>query len=181
MSEIMNITPIKGTVTYTYDELDRVYLRNVYKDDTVQRARYPGVPNYYLQGQTIAPQKPKELIYQDVHYYNTNTGDISYVKRLYKPTITTPVNNGGTITATVSSVSHIIAAGFHYNNDETNFCIGVIQPKLLTQLGSYWHYTTSIPIGTAVTLTKSSAGAGFYKTFAIIETGTLFSPTLTIK
>jgi len=179
MNDIVNITPIEGTVTYTYDELDRVYLRNVYNDDTVQRAR---APNGTSQGWVIGgkEQKPKKLIYQDIHYYNTNTGNISYVKRLYKPTISTPVNNSGTITATVSSVSHIIAAGFHYSNNENDFCFTVIQPNLLTRLNSYWHYTTTIPLGTTVTLTKASAGAGYYKTFAVIETGTLFSKTLTI-
>ena len=174
----MNITPIKGTVTYTYDELDRVYLRNVYKDDTVQRARGQGVSQ---QGWVIGgSQKPKELIYQDVHYYNTNIGGLSYIKRIYKPIISTPVNNSGTITATVSSQSHIIAAGFHYHTDESIFCYTVIQPKLLTQIYQYWHYTTNIPLETAVTITKASAGAGYYKTFAITETGTLFSRTLTI-
>jgi len=179
MNDIVNITPIEGTVTYTYDELDRVYLRNVYKDDTVQRARspYPTSSHGLVIG---GPQKPKELIYQDVHYYNTNTGDISYIKRLYKPTISTPVNNSGTITATVSSESHIIAAGFHYSNNENNFCFTVIQPNLLTRLNSYWHYTTNIPLLSAVTITKASAGVGYYKTFAVIETGTLFSKTLTI-
>ena len=179
MNDIMNITPIKGTVTYTYDELDRVYLRNVYKDDTVQRARnqFGGSG----QGSIIGgPQKPKELIYQDIHYYNTNTGDISYVKRLYKPTISTPVNDSGTITATVSSESHIIAAGFHYNNNENDFCFTVIQPRLLTQLNYYWYHTTNIPLLSTVTITKASAGVGYYKTFAVTETGTLFSKTLTI-
>jgi hypothetical protein len=180
MNDIMNITPIKGTVTYTYDELDRVYLRNVYKDDTVQRARNPGRGGS-SQGLSIGgPQKPKELIYQDIHYYNTNTGGISYVKRLYKPTISTPVNNSGTITATVSSESHIIAAGFHYNNNENDFCFTVIQPRLLTQLDNYWHHTTNIPLLSTVTITKASAGDGYYKTFAVTETGTLFSKTLTI-
>ncbi|MFZ4600635.1 MAG: hypothetical protein ACOYNN_18485 [Terrimicrobiaceae bacterium] len=179
----MNITPIEGTVTYTYDELDRVYLRNVYKDDTVQRARNQGFGGN-SQGLSIGgPQKPKELIYQDIHYYNTNTGDFSYIKRLYKPFMSVPKNMGGTITATVSSQSHIIAAGFHYQNsaNETQFCFRVVQPFLLTQLNSYWHHTTNIPLLSAVTITKSAAGgSGFYKTFAIIETGTLFSKTLTI-
>jgi hypothetical protein len=179
MNDIMNITPIKGTVTYTYDELDRVYLRNVYKDDTVQRARNPFGGSG--QGSIIGgPQKPKELIYQDIHYYNTNTGDISYVKRLYKPTISTPVNDSGTITATVSSESHIIAAGFHYNSNENDFCFTVIQPRLLTKLNYYWYYTTNIPLLSTVTITKASAGVGYYKTFAVTETGTLFSKTLTI-
>lgn len=179
----MNITPIEGTVTYTYDELDRVYLRNVYKDDTVQRARNQYIPNNSSRGLVIGgPQKPKELIYQDVHYYNTNTGGISYVKRLYKPYLTTPVNAGGTITATVSGQSHIIAVGFHFKSSaqEKEFCFTVIQPFLLTQLNSYWHHTTNIPLQTPVTITKASAGAGFYKTFAVIETGTIFSKTLTI-
>jgi len=181
MNDIMNITPVEGTVTYTYDELDRVYLRNVYKDDTVQRARYPGVPNYSFQGLTIGgPQKPKELIYQDVHYYNTNIGGVSYIKRIYKPTLTTPVssNVNGTITATVSSQSHIIAAGIHYNANETEFCFRVIQPFLLTQLGSYWYHTTNIPLLSTVTLTNAGAGPGYYKAFAVTETGTLFSKTL---
>lgn len=175
----MNIAPIEGTVTYTYDELDRVYLRNVYKDDTVKRARGP-------QGGgalTLGPQKPKELIYQDIHYYNTNTGDVSYIKRIYKPHISTPINDSGTITATVSSESHIIAAGFHYKPtaDEKEFCFIVVQPKLLNQLGQYWHYTTNIPLLSSVTLTKAAAASpGYYKTFAVIETGTLFSKTLTI-
>ena len=176
----MNITPIEGTVTYTYDELDRVYLRNVYKDDTVQRARSPGGG----QGTVIGgPQKLKELIYQDVHYYNTNTGDFSYIKRLYKPFMSVPKNLGGTITATVSSESHIIAAGFHYKPtaDEREFCFIVVQPKLLTQLNQYWHHTTNIPLLSSVTLTKTAAASpGYYKTFAVIETGTLFSRTLTI-
>lgn len=180
MNDIMNIAPIEGTVTYTYDELDRVYLRNVYKDDTVQRARttYGGSGS---QGFTIGgPQKPKELIYQDVHYYNTNTGGVSYVKRIYKPTLTTPVSSNGTITATVSSQSHIIAAGFHFNSDENLFCYQVIQPRLLTQLNSYWHFTTNIPLLSSVLLSKAGAGPGYYKTFAITETGTLFSKTLTV-
>lgn len=178
----LNITPIEGTVTYTYDELDRVYLRNVYKDDTVQRAR--GVPNTSGQGVPFGgPQKPKELIYQDVHYYNTNIGGISYIKRIYKPHIGTPKNVSGTITATVSSQSHIIAAGFHYKPtaDQKEFCFIVVQPKLLPNLSQYWHYTTNIPLLSSVTLTKTAAASpGYYKTFAVIETGTLFSKTLTI-
>ena len=178
----LNVTPIEGTVTYTYDELDRVYLRNVYKDDTVQRVRNNNKMNSSSQGKSIAPQKPKELIYQDVHYYNTNIGGISQVKRIYKPYISTPVNNSGTITATVSSQSHIIAAGFHYNDNETNFCFRVIQPFLLNQLGSYWYHTTDIPLLSAVTMTSPvTGGAGFYKAFAVTETGTLFSRTLTIS
>lgn len=174
----MEITPIKGTVTYTLDELDRVYLRNVYKDDTVQRARNPGIGN--TGGLVLSPQKPKELIYQDVHYYNTNVGGLAKIKRLYKPQISTPIDAGGTITATVSSESHIIAAGFHYSANEDSFLFKVIQPRLLNQISSYWHHTFTVPIGTAVTLTKASAGGGYYKAFAIIETGTLFSRTLAI-
>jgi len=176
----LNITPIEGTVTYTYDELDRVYLRNVYKDDTVQRVRRKD--NSTRQGTSLAPQKPKELIYQDVHYYNTNIGGVSQVKRIYKPYISTPISDNGTITATVSSQSHIIAAGFHYDDNETDFCFRVIQPYLLTQLGSYWYHTTDIPLLSAVTMTSPVTGdPGFYKAFAVTETGTLFSRTLTIS
>lgn len=177
MNDIMNITPVEGTVTYTYDELDRVYLRNVYKDDSVKRIRVNGST---WPGKGPGALKPKELIYQDVHYYNTNIGGVSKIKRIYKPTITTPVNVGGTITATVSSQSHIIAAGIHYNSNQESFCFRVIQPYLLTQISQYWHYTTNIPLLSSVTLTKTSAGNGYYKTFAIIETGTLFSKSFII-
>jgi len=160
-------------ITYTYDQYDRLYLKNYYLG-TVPRARY-------RRYKSSSP-KPKKLLYQDVYRYRSNTANQPYfVDRIYQPVISTPVltrdaSNNITATASVVCKSPIVQSGFIYDYDPNALAVHVLYPS-----ADFWRGGNNANIGNngigQITLSFNTVtySAVYVRAYCTMETGVLFS------
>ena len=163
-------------ITYTYDQYDRVYLKNYYLG-TVPRARYN-------RTKSNSPFVPKKLLYQDVYRYRSNTANQPYfIDRIYQPIISTPVltRNSTVVTATASVTckSPILQSGFIYDSNTSLLKILTLYPN-----AGFWQGGQNKLLGNngmgKITL-QFDGGAGVYvKAYCTMETGVLFTKTVYI-
>jgi hypothetical protein len=166
-------------VKYIYDDMDRLILRNVYQFNVGAKAPIK-----------TSPIKPKKLLYQDVYRYG-NSQDPNSVKRIYQPIITPPVGtrNGSNIsfTSTFTCKSNVETYGFVWRDSLNSLMMEAQYPNI-----------PNLKIGTQGTLiegrkvlqghsglgslthTLVTANTLYIKAFCMVETGILFSKTLTL-
>lgn len=174
-------------VTETYDEWDRLLYVNYFRSDVPYRGATGGGVQYIPPGD----RRPKKLLYQDVYTYKEGTRRVApSVRRVYQPEIGFSASrDGSTITLTGHFIcrSKVLASGFIWNTtsaDRTMLEALTPQnyfkpnqtpiPDITRQV-----YTGSNALGTK-THTINSNDTHFIKAFVQIETGTLFSKTITI-
>jgi hypothetical protein len=196
----------ENLVTYTYDHLDRLLYRNVYKEDVpYMNVTNPtenwSFPNPLGPGSNIVdrPDKRfKKLLYQDVYNYKGKTRLSPTIKRVYQPEISfTGAQRVGSsdsinLIANVTCRSKILASGFVWRNSLDN-----LRNFIFTPLDFYRVFVSNGSSqggnslnGEAVFGYPNCLGKIQYsfeendelyvKVFAQIETGTLFSETLTV-
>jgi len=171
-------------ITYTYDQYDRVYLKNYYLG-TVPRAirsRFKGDAGLPSQN-TI----PKKLLYQDVYRYKSNTAGQPYsIDRIYQPVVSIPILTrvGSNITATVSVVckSPIVQSGFIYSISN-ELRVATLYPGAefwySSATGNMYKANRNSGIG-KLTWVITEASTIYLKAFCTMETGVLFSKVVTI-
>ena len=177
-------------ITYTYDQYDRVYLKNYYLGIT---------GNVKPQGQSLQTKGiarvPKKLLYQDIYRYSSNTANQPCsIDRAYQPVISTPVitRNGSNFTATASVAckSIIIQSGFVYMLSQDELAMQTLYPtpnyqtngsyspsskkNYAAPLGNLYKLAGYNGLGT-ITWTATQASTVYLKAFCAIETGVLFS------
>jgi hypothetical protein len=162
-------------ITYTYDQYDRVYLKNYYLG-TVPRARY----GRYKSSSPI----PKKLLYQDIYRYRSNTANEPYfIDRIYQPIISIPVlsRNGNDVTAIASVVckSPIVQSGFIYNTDVNALAVATMYPGI-----GFWRGGINANIGNngigQINLLFTDPATVYVKAYCTMETGVLFSKAVSI-
>lgn len=180
-------------VTETYDDLDRLIYRNYYKFDVPYTSALNPDPS--SNQRLYVPQevrKPKKLLYQDVYTYKGERRLSPSIKRVYQPVIdftATRVSNTITLIGNFTCRSKILASGFIWTtlNSEATV-VNAMTPRdyfkssiPLTGIPSVSEqvYKGSSAIGTK-TRTINSATTHYVKAFVQIETGTLFSKTITV-
>lgn len=166
-------------IKYIYDDMDRLILRNVYEFNIGPKAPIKGVI-----------LKPKKLLYQDVYRYG-NSQNPNIVKRVYQPIITPPTGtrNGSNITFTASFTckSTVESYGFIWKENLDNLMMTAQYPDYVGLLGeSEGTLNTGRRslLGARglgqLTHTLTTANTLYIKAYCIIETGILFSKTLTL-
>jgi hypothetical protein len=167
-------------ITYTYDQYDRVYLKNYYQG-TVPRARY------YRAISNTNFKTPKKLLYQDVYRYKSNTANQPYfVDRIYQPIISTPIltrdeSDNITATATVVCKSPTIQSGFILDTVQDALVVKTLYPNRLfwNNGGGDYNVQGSNGIG-KLTWTFTNGSPVYVKAYCTMETGVLFSKAATI-
>jgi hypothetical protein len=168
---------IEGKVTYTYDDNDRLLYRNVYEGDRIGRS------TLFADSASFSRQdKPKKLLYQDVYLYNNN--GLSDIKRIYQPTIdimgVRNDNDAAVITAHITCRSKVLCSGFIYNDDLNPDKESILKKFLYpSRLLSNSQFRGRRAVGTIQTTIPNNVLL-HVKAYAMMETGTLFSKTLTI-
>jgi hypothetical protein len=166
-------------IKYIYDDMDRLILRNVYEFNVGAKAPIKNTPN-----------KPKKLLYQDVYRYGNNQ-DPNNVKRIYQPIITPPTGtrNGSNIsfTSTFTCRSNVETYGFIWRSSLDQLMMEAQYPSI----GDFRNTNPGLlndgrlvlqnisGLG-QVTHTLTTASTLYIKAFCMIETGILFSKTLTL-
>jgi hypothetical protein len=165
-------------VKYVYDDKDRLILRNVYQADV----NYSGIRrnrNY---------KKPKKLLYQDLYTYrNSQTPD--YCRRIYQPNIAPPTGTrvGSTVSfeTNIISKSKVLASGFMWYTEKDLLMKKAQYPDynaLYRSSGSANNKTFAEDTNNVGKLnhTITSASTVYVKAYCMLETGILFSKTLTL-
>lgn len=173
-------------VTETYDDLDRLIYKNYY------RSVVPYIKPGFNYAYGVINKKPKKLLYQDVYIYEGQKRIQSHIKRVYQPIIDfvsfvrVGSTNAVTATANFTCRSIIQASGFIWDANQNKLMnIAFMPPDFLK--GGISSNTTSfiaykeqnVTTGQKVH-TVSSSGEIFFKAFAQVETGVLFSKTLRV-
>lgn len=182
-------------VTETYDEWDRLLYVNYFRSDVPYRGATGGDRGLGVLSIPSEDRRPKKLLYQDVYTYKEGTRRVApAVRRVYQPEIDFSASrDGSTITLTGHFIcrSKVLASGFIWNTasaDRTmlealaspNYFNGVATvPDELRANNANQIYRGSNALGTK-THTINSNDTHFIKAFVQIETGTLFSKTITI-
>lgn len=173
-------------ITYTYDQYDRVYLKNYYLG-TVQRARYfVGRPNNLSA-------TPKKLLYQDVYRYKSNNANQPhFVDRIYQPIVATPrlirdavfPNTAITATASVVCKSAIVQSGFVYALSTDALAIKTLYPGKSFWNNGYADAFIYSQLGSngigQLTWNFVEAATVYVKAYCTMETGVLFSKMASI-
>lgn len=170
-------------VKYIYDDMDRLILRNVYQIDTnTSSLRGGSFPNKYT--------RPKKLLYQDLYTYR-NSQNPDYSRRIYQPVITPPTGtrNGSTVSFSTSIIckSTVYGSGFIWRESKDDLLIITQAPPYKFLAGSnagvftsgYKGFTLDSAIG-QLNHTITTASTMYIKAYCMIETGILFSKTLTL-
>jgi hypothetical protein len=166
--------PIEGKVTYTYDDHDRLLYRNVYEGDRIDKSSFFDNPT-----PNSINDRPKKLLYQDVYLYNNH--GVADIKRIYQPVIdilgVRDGNDYAAVTAHITSRSKVLGSGFIYSESKESLLSQFLYPQ--PSLGS----TSFKGRHAAGTITQTIAinNTLYIKAYAIMETGTLFSKTLTLE
>jgi hypothetical protein len=174
-------------VTETYDDWDRLIYKNYYRGVVPSRKGITSPNN----------KKPKKLLYQDVYVYEGKKRIHSHIKRVYQPMIDfIGLARGGsentiiTATANFSCGSIILVSGFVWSANQDslanlmcsppNFLVKSFgdEPNALFLRGTQ-KYLENNTLGQKVH-SITEAGTVYFKAFAQIETGTLFSKTLSV-
>jgi hypothetical protein len=164
-------------VKYVYDDKDRLYLRNVYQLSLTKSGPL-----------NVAINKPKKLIYQDIYIYrNSQTPD--EIRRIYQPIIEPPtgtrVGNTLTFTSNIISKSPVYASGFIFDGNIETLMKRAQYPDYRNLMSppsnspNTRSFTSNNAIG-IITHTRNSASTLYIKAYCMVETGTLFSRTLTL-
>lgn len=165
----------EGKVTYTYDDNDRLLYRNVYDGDRARRSIF----NSGTVGNNLN-FKPVKLLYQDVYLYN-NAG-VCDIKRIYQPEIDITGyrddDSFARITAYVTCKSKVLATGFIHAESKED----LLQSFLYPNQGLYNNadYKGKNAIGELKKLI-ANFNTIYVKAYVVMETGTLFSKTITIE
>ncbi len=163
-------------VKYVYDDKDRLYLRNVYQLSLTKSGPF-----------NVNINKPKKLIYQDIYIYR-NSQNPDEIRRIYQPIIEPPTGTrvGSTLTFTsnIISKSTVYASGFIFDGDIETLMKRVQYPdygRLMTSSPSTEArgFTGNNAVG-IITHTRNSASTLYIKAYCMVETGILFSKTLTL-
>ena len=170
--------------TYTYDQYDRVYLKNYYLG-TIPRSRHSKTkPDINLSTHNTVPKK---LLYQDVYRYKSNTANEPYfIDRVYQPVISTPVlsvdnNNNLIMTSTVVCKSPIVQSGFIYSDNVNNIATRTLYPdKRFWNLGNGYQYSVlgNSGLGKITFIFNYTWNTVYVKAYCTMETGVLFSPAV---
>ena len=186
---ITDYTPneTENLVTYTYDDYDRLLYRNVYR----------GVASFRV-GQ-IDPgwtKKPKKLLYQDVYTYEGMKRINPSIKRVYQPvldfvSLIRDGSSGHFVTAigNFTCRSPILVSGFIWSINSNLLLNIATKPKnflkenpIASNVGSasgFQKFLNPSTFGQKI-YTFENASTVYVKMFAQIETGTLFSKTLSV-
>jgi hypothetical protein len=166
-------------IKYIYDDMDRLILRNVYEFNVGAKAPIKTSPN-----------KPKKLLYQDVYRYGNNQ-DPNIVKRIYQPIITPPTGtrDGSNIsfTSTFTCRSNVERYGFIWRNSLDTLMMEAQYPDIpnykfdqgATLVSGRRVLQGASGLG-QLTHTLTTASTLYIKAFCMVETGILFSKTLTL-
>jgi len=180
----MNIDENENLVTYTYDEWDRILYKNVYKTDVPYRSAI-NANEGNIQVLDEAVKRPKQLLYQDVYTYKEGMKRVApTIKRIYQPVIEfTATRVGSTITMKGSFMcrSKVLASGFIYVTDPEDLKRIIMQPSNYFKGTNTPNrtYRGSEALGTKIH-TQNIGSSLSMRAFVQIETGTLFSKTITL-
>lgn len=179
-TELDTPEPNESLVTYTYDDYDNLIYRNVYDGDRNSFSRRFGLYNDGFPVSNNTNFAPKKLLYQDVYTYNKTTGQRE-TRRVYQPIIeisgerpSTPTVN---VWANIVCRSNVLASGFITSTDKEAFVGQFLYPvqRSLFSAGFKGKNATGY-----ITQTFAETATLYIKAYAMIETGVLFSKTLTI-
>lgn len=176
----------ENLVTYTYDEWDRVLYKNVFRIDVPYRSSV-NAQNNSIQNIPQQDRKPKKLIYQDVYTYKNGTRKVApSIKRVHQPVIefsASRVSNIITLNGDITCRSKVLASGFIWSTTGVDATVAeaMMPPNYFKGAASATRqiYTGANALGT-LTHTLTSASTHYVKAFAQVETGTLFSKTITV-
>lgn len=178
-------------VTETYDEWDRLLYVNYFRSDVPYRGAIGGSFGLGVLSIPSEDRRPKKLLYQDVYTYKEGTRRVApAVRRVYQPEIDFSASrDGSTITLTGHFIcrSKVLASGFIWNTTSADRTMlealtpqNYFKPSIDAVPGiTRQVYTGSNALGTK-TYTIDNNDTHFIKAFVQIETGTLFSKTITI-
>lgn len=166
-------------VTETYDDLDRLIYKNYYRT----------VTTYLITGYSPTYKRTKKLLYQDVYVYEGKKRIQSHIKRVYQPIIEftslTRQNSDVTATANIACGSIVQASGFVWSDvpdklvnlmcRPPNFLYEGFYPS--TNNGGTYKFLQPNAVGQKIHTITNESGI-YFKAFAQIETGVLFSKTL---
>jgi hypothetical protein len=165
----------EGKVTYTYDDNDRLLYRNVYDGDRARRSIF----NSGTVGNNLN-FKPIKLLYQDVYLYN-NAG-VCDIKRIYQPEIDITGYRDddafARVIAFVTCKSKVLATGFIWNASKENLLESFLYPN--KNLFNNADYKGKRAVG-ELKKTIINFSTIHVKAYVVMETGTLFSKTITIE
>jgi hypothetical protein len=182
----MNIDENGNLVTYTYDEWDRILYKNVYKTDVPYRSAI-NANNGNIQNLDTSVKRPKQLLYQDVYTYKKGIRRVApAIRRVYQPVIdftATKVSNIITLKSSFMCKSKVLASGFIWSTSSSDATVGeaMMPPNYFKGGGNLPRqvYTGANALGTKIH-TINSGSTHYVKAFVQIETGTLFSKTITV-
>jgi hypothetical protein len=163
-------------VKYIYDDKDRLYLRNVYELPIIKTGRI-----------NVNNTKPKKLLYQDLYIYR-NSQNPDEIRRIYQPIITAPAGtrngNNLTFTSNIVSKSTVNASGFIFDENIDTLmkraqCPDYNDYRFTTATFNRRVFTGNNAVG-QISYSLTFASTLHIKAFCMIETGILFSKTLTL-
>lgn len=191
-------------ISYVYDKYDRMYIKNYYVG-TVGRGRQKGA-RASKQTIFVGQRKPKKLLYQDVYRYKDNhSPDFFRIDRIYQPVIS-PVeifyeSPGGypktkKFRSFITCKSPILGSGFIFfignsGNRQSNLLRRTLYPDWDVYNPASGNTNTDIILFPGDSglgeitgqHTKTIPGPAGYsvKAFCTIETGVLFSPSISLS
>jgi len=163
-------------VKYVYDDKDRLYLRNVYQLTLTKSGPL-----------NVSIDKPKKLIYQDLYIYR-NSQNPDEIRRIYQPIVEPPtgarVGNNLTFTSNIISKSTVYASGFIFDENIETLMKRAQYPnyseyRLSSNISNRRVFEGSSAVGN-ISHSMTIAPTLYIKAFCMIETGILFSKTLTL-
>jgi hypothetical protein len=173
-------------VTETYDEWDRLLYVNYFKTDVPYRSAI-NAKDGNIQFLDSGERRPKKLLYQDVYTYKEGTRRVApAIRRVYQPVIDFSASrNGSVITLNGSFIcrSKVLTSGFIWSSDPQSVMNEALMPpnyfKNSSGLNDRQLYRGANALGLR-THVINSASTRHIKAFVQIETGTLFSKTISV-